>query len=63
MARGPARKTPARSRALLASMDLASLFIGSDMMEMSVVSEVQFMNRIEAFLEGPAARRRQAEAA
>ena len=33
------------------------------MMEMSVVSEAQFMNRVDAFLEGPAARRRQAEAA
>ncbi len=50
-------------RALLASTDVASLFIESDMMDKRVVSEAQLKNRIDAFFEGLAARRRQAEAA
>ena len=44
-------------RALMASRDIASLFIESDMMDRRVVSEAQLKNRADAFFEGLAARR------
>jgi benzoyl-CoA reductase subunit B len=44
-------------RALMASRDVASLFIESDMMDRRVVSEAQLKNRADAFFEGLAARR------
>lgn len=47
-------------RALMASGDIASLFIESDMMDRRVVSEAQLKNRIDAFFEGLATRRHQA---
>jgi benzoyl-CoA reductase subunit B len=47
-------------RALLAARDVPSLFIESDMMDRRVVSEAQLKNRIDAFFEGLAGRRRQA---
>jgi benzoyl-CoA reductase subunit B len=47
-------------RALMAEVDVASLFIESDMMDRRVVSEAQLKNRIDAFFEGLAARRQQA---
>ncbi|GIW52178.1 MAG: 2-hydroxyglutaryl-CoA dehydratase [Gemmatimonadales bacterium] len=50
-------------RALLASRDVATLFIESDMMDRRVVSEAQLKNRVDAFFEGLAARKRQAAAA
>jgi benzoyl-CoA reductase subunit B len=50
-------------RALLAIRDVATLFIESDMMDRRVVSEAQLKNRVDAFFEGLAARRRQAAAA
>ncbi|MHC5111225.1 MAG: 2-hydroxyacyl-CoA dehydratase subunit D [Planctomycetota bacterium] len=40
--------------------DVPSLFIESDMMDRRVVSEAQMKNRIDAFFEGLASRRRQA---
>ncbi len=43
-------------RALLASSDVGSLFIESDMMDKRVVSEAQLKNRIDAFFEGLATR-------
>src|SRR5574341_548987 len=46
-------------RALMAARDTASLFIESDMMDRRVVSEAQLKNRIDAFFEGLASRRRQ----
>jgi len=46
-------------RALMAARDVASLFIESDMMDRRVVSEAQLKNRIDAFFEGLASRRRQ----
>ena len=49
-------------RALMAQRDVPSLFIESDMMDRRVVSEAQLKNRIDAFFEGLAARRRQAVA-
>ncbi len=42
---------------------IPSLFIESDMMDRRVVSEAQMKNRIDAFFEGLASRRRQAAAA
>jgi benzoyl-CoA reductase subunit B len=45
-------------RALMAERDIPSLFIESDMMDRRVVSEAQLKNRIDAFFEGLAARRR-----
>ncbi|MFQ5614110.1 MAG: 2-hydroxyacyl-CoA dehydratase subunit D [Anaerolineae bacterium] len=47
-------------RALMASRDIPSLFIESDMMDRRVVSEAQLKNRIDAFFEGLAARKQQA---
>lgn len=44
-------------RALMASRDVASLFIESDMMDRRVVSEAQLKNRADAFFEGLASRR------
>jgi benzoyl-CoA reductase subunit B len=44
-------------RALMASRDIASLFIESDMMDRRVVSEAQLKNRVDAFFEGLASRR------
>jgi benzoyl-CoA reductase subunit B len=44
-------------RALMASRDLPSLFIESDMMDRRVVSEAQLKNRVDAFFEGLASRR------
>ena len=46
-------------RALMASRDIPSLFIESDMMDRRVVSEAQMKNRIDAFFEGLASRRQQ----
>ncbi len=46
-------------RAVMAARDAASLFIESDMMDRRVVSEAQLKNRIDAFFEGLASRRRQ----
>ncbi|MBI3983654.1 MAG: 2-hydroxyacyl-CoA dehydratase [Gemmatimonadetes bacterium] len=46
-------------RALLAARDVPSLFIESDMMDRRVVSEAQLKNRVDAFFEGLAGRRRQ----
>lgn len=40
--------------------DVPSLFLESDMMDRRVVSEAQMKNRVDAFFEGLAARRRQA---
>lgn len=47
-------------RALMERRDIPSLFIESDMMDRRVVSEAQLKNRIDAFFEGLASRRRQA---
>jgi benzoyl-CoA reductase subunit B len=44
-------------RALMASTNVPSLFIESDMMDKRVVSEAQLKNRADAFFEGMAARR------
>ncbi|MFI5178683.1 MAG: 2-hydroxyacyl-CoA dehydratase subunit D [Vicinamibacterales bacterium] len=44
-------------RALMARVDIPSLFIESDMMDKRVVSEAQLKNRIDAFFEGLATRR------
>jgi benzoyl-CoA reductase subunit B len=44
-------------RALMASRDIASLFMESDMMDRRVVSEAQLKNRADAFFEGLASRR------
>lgn len=46
-------------RALMEARDVATLFIESDMMDRRVVSEAQLKNRVDAFFEGLAARRRQ----
>jgi benzoyl-CoA reductase subunit B len=43
--------------------DVSSLFLESDMMDRRVVSEAQMKNRIDAFFEGLASRRRQASIA
>ncbi len=40
--------------------DMASLFLESDMMDRRVVTEAPMKNRIDAFFEGLASRRRQA---
>ena len=50
-------------RSLMASRDIPSLFIESDMMDRRVVSEAQMKNRIDAFFEGLASRRQQETAA
>lgn len=47
-------------RSLMASRDIGSLFIESDMMDRRVVSEAQLKNRIDAFFEGLATRKAQA---
>ena len=47
-------------RALLETTDVACLFIESDMMDKRVVSEAQLKNRIDAFFEGLASRKRAA---
>jgi len=44
-------------RALMASRDVATLFIESDMMDRRVVSEAQLKNRVDAFFEGLNSRR------
>lgn len=44
-------------RSLMASRDVPSLFIESDMMDRRVVSEAQLKNRADAFFEGLASRR------
>ena len=49
-------------RELMASRDIASLFIESDLMDRRVVSEAQIKNRVDAFFEGLASRRHQAAA-
>jgi benzoyl-CoA reductase subunit B len=49
-------------RAVMARRDVPGLFIESDMMDRRVVSEAQLRNRIDAFFEGLAARRRAAAA-
>lgn len=49
-------------RSVMASRDIATLFIESDMMDRRVVSEAQLKNRIDAFFEGLAARRQRAAA-
>lgn len=50
-------------RALMATRDVPSLFIESDMMDRRVVSEAQMKNRIDAFFEGLASRKQQEAAA
>lgn len=50
-------------RALMATRDVPSLFIESDMMDKRVVSEAQLKNRIDAFFEGLAARKQRELAA
>ncbi|MEJ2151419.1 MAG: 2-hydroxyacyl-CoA dehydratase family protein, partial [Gemmatimonadota bacterium] len=47
-------------RALMESRDTASLFLESDLMDRRVVSEAQLKNRIDAFFEGLATRRKRA---
>jgi benzoyl-CoA reductase subunit B len=44
-------------RAVMASSDIGTLFIESDMMDRRVVSEAQLKNRIDAFFEGLAVRK------
>jgi benzoyl-CoA reductase subunit B len=48
-------------RHLSSKRDISSLFLESDMMDRRVVSEAQMKNRIDAFFEGLASRRRQAK--
>jgi benzoyl-CoA reductase subunit B len=48
-------------RYLQQQRDVASLFIESDMMDRRVISEAQMKNRIDAFFEGLASRRKQAK--
>jgi benzoyl-CoA reductase subunit B len=50
-------------RALMATRDIPSLFIESDLMDRRVVSEAQLKNRADAFFEGLASRRQPAAAA
>jgi benzoyl-CoA reductase subunit B len=47
-------------RAVMASRDIPTLFIESDMMDRRVVSEAQLKNRADAFFEGLAVRKRAA---
>jgi len=49
-------------RALMAARDIPTLFIESDMMDRRVVSEAQLKNRIDAFFENLATRRKLAPA-
>jgi benzoyl-CoA reductase subunit B len=46
-------------RSLLSKLDTATLFIESDHMDRRVVSEAQLKNRVDAFFEGLATRKRQ----
>jgi benzoyl-CoA reductase subunit B len=46
-------------RALMARIDIPSLFIESDMMDRRVVSEAQLKNRVDAFFEGLTTRKQQ----
>ena len=46
-------------RSLLSRLDTATLFIESDHMDRRVVSEAQLKNRVDAFFEGLATRKRQ----
>lgn len=48
-------------RHLMSVRDIATLFVESDMMDRRVVSEAQLKNRADAFFEGLAARKHQAE--
>jgi benzoyl-CoA reductase subunit B len=48
-------------RHLMSVRDIATLFAESDMMDRRVVSEAQLKNRVDAFFEGLAARKHQAE--
>jgi benzoyl-CoA reductase subunit B len=50
-------------RSVMASRDIPTLFIESDMMDRRVVSEAQLKNRIDAFFEGLATRRQRVAAA
>ena len=50
-------------RALLETQSTATLFLESDMMDRRVVSEAQLKNRVDAFFEGLATRKRQAAVA
>jgi len=50
-------------RAVMASTDVSTLFIESDMMDRRVVSEAQLKNRIDAFFEGLAVRKQRAAVA
>jgi benzoyl-CoA reductase subunit B len=47
-------------RSVMATRNIPTLFIESDMMDRRVVSEAQLKNRIDAFFEGLAARKQQA---
>ncbi len=47
-------------RALMEATNIPSLFIESDLMDRRVVSEAQLKNRVDAFFEGLATRKRQA---
>jgi benzoyl-CoA reductase subunit B len=47
-------------RALMEATDIPSLFIESDLMDRRVVSEAQLKNRVDAFFEGLASRKKQA---
>ncbi len=47
-------------RSVMASRDIPTLFIESDMMDRRVVSEAQLKNRVDAFFEGLAVRKQQA---
>ena len=47
-------------RSVMASRDIPTLFIESDMMDRRVVSEAQLKNRIDAFFEGLASRKQRA---
>jgi benzoyl-CoA reductase subunit B len=47
----------------MAQRDIATLFVESDMMDRRVVSEAQLKNRVDAFFEGLASRKHQAEIA
>jgi benzoyl-CoA reductase subunit B len=49
-------------RSLMAELDIATLFIESDMMDKRVVSEAQLKNRVDAFFEGLISRRQTAGA-
>ena len=50
-------------REVMETLDVASLFIESDMMDRRVVSEAQLKNRVDAFFEGLASRKHRAAGA